>query len=286
MSDTLSKKQHKALLDVPEKDFDYGGLVQLDQQEWEQSALDGYTDEEVAAALRKETLKDMSQQPHKARAYVVSKFNQVDSELIENAKTSYDYWQAILSTHRIRTSFNLQEVIHHIASIRPHTPPSETKLYVDIMRKLKTVADYREKNDCKLKGMTTFDLPSDPQLEAVRIYGDGRKGFGCYPISIEYHLWMTGLVWLVRIPKTRKLPPFWIEYYRIHKGLEQRAHSQSRPTAKPSAQKKQPPSPQNPLEAAMQKLRQTQEDHEDRLVKTEEDIEEMRLYVVKDGIIP
>ncbi|KAK7751706.1 hypothetical protein SLS62_006367 [Diatrype stigma] len=41
-------------------------------------------------------------------------------------------------------------------------------------------------------------LPSVDELEALRIYGDGQKGFGIMPETITTRLRKSGLVWLIQ----------------------------------------------------------------------------------------
>lgn len=59
----------------------------------------------------------------------------------------------------------------------------------------------------------------NPYRPLFRVYGDGKKhGLGSYAITVEYLLKVTGLVWMVRLP--RHLPPFWQEYLQVRNELK------------------------------------------------------------------
>ncbi|KAI1661869.1 hypothetical protein F4813DRAFT_175443 [Daldinia decipiens] len=61
--------------------------------------------------------------------------------------------------------------------------------------------------------LPVFEIPEEEAIEALRIYGSGKWGFGTLPTQIEYLLEITALIWLGRT-EPRHLPEFKIDYYK------------------------------------------------------------------------
>lgn len=135
-----------------------------------------------------------------------------DCDLISHATTPIEYWRAILAVHKPKQHLSLFKIAEHLATIRPHVQPSESRLYIDVKNSLKTINGHLVENEGSLHEKTSFNLPTAEQLEALRIYGNAKDGFGTMPAGIAKMLEKAKLVWIVVPTEHRKVPKMWQDY--------------------------------------------------------------------------
>ncbi|KAI1412996.1 hypothetical protein F5Y13DRAFT_199468 [Hypoxylon sp. FL1857] len=209
-----SKKQLEQLAVIPEKDFDYGGHVDITQAEFESTREESYADNEIVQAVQAGVWKGFQQNPsRRARTYISpSRLNQDDRKM-GTCATPVEYFTTLLISHKPRGWFDLKRVVEALGCVRPDQQPSETDIYHNTKTRLEKIHQYRQDHDYKFRGAINFELPDEDTLEAIRIYGEASKlGVGTLPAQIAYYLRLTGLVWLMVDPDKRKIPLFWEKY--------------------------------------------------------------------------
>ncbi|KAI1807329.1 hypothetical protein F4811DRAFT_550010 [Daldinia bambusicola] len=143
-----------------------------------------------------------------------------DKWMTVSAKTSWQYWGNVLRNHKPRFTRELEKIVRllmtkvHIGSV-----PTNTALYQTVKKKLLTVAQVRENCDNEFNPEKCAGLvrPTSTELEALRIYGDSKEGFGTFPTPILELLERTDLTWVLQLEGEQEPESgFWHDYLQYN----------------------------------------------------------------------
>ncbi|KAK6949716.1 hypothetical protein Daesc_008036 [Daldinia eschscholtzii] len=136
-----------------------------------------------------------------------------DLKLVRDAKSAEDYWKGIIVEHPVAPWINFDDVAHYLGEITPGKAVTETNLYKTVRNALEEIIGQCEgKEPADVSSGLANSWPSSEMLEALRIYGDAKKGFGYLPGKIFRRLKQAKLTHLLYQHNTPDAIPdnFWI----------------------------------------------------------------------------
>ncbi|KAI0846202.1 hypothetical protein F5Y00DRAFT_244316 [Daldinia vernicosa] len=135
-----------------------------------------------------------------------------DLEIVKGVADPVTYWKTVIADHMIAPWKNFERVMISLGDIVPGVAVTESSVYKSVRKQLDKIADaIKEKEPSDIAPALTNEWPSPEDIEAIRIYGDAKMGFGYLPVGIVNRLAKAKLTHLLYEPNTSEGTPddFW-----------------------------------------------------------------------------
>ncbi|KAI1204093.1 uncharacterized protein F4807DRAFT_375571 [Annulohypoxylon truncatum] len=135
-----------------------------------------------------------------------------EQDFLEDVQDPQKYYETLLSFTPIRPWFDAEKVVSILSRVAINQKTSNSYIHRLITKELTDVMEFGQRYEWNADNVPEDKRPRLPDvngLEALRILGDAKLGFGTMTRKVEKQLLACGLVWLLQPPQERRKPTFW-----------------------------------------------------------------------------